>query len=63
MKEIHSPCENCTERYRACHDYCKKHHAYLKIQREVNRRIREDLKKNNPYYFKPAVRKIVQNYK
>lgn len=63
MKEIHSPCKNCTERYRACHDYCKKHHAYLKIQKEVNRRICTNLKKFNPYYFKPAVCKIVQSYK
>ncbi|MBE6845339.1 MAG: hypothetical protein E7508_06475 [Ruminococcus sp.] len=63
MKEIHSPCENCTERCTACHDHCLKHHAYLKIQKEIKRRIREYMKKNNPYCFKPTLRKIAQSNK
>lgn len=55
MKPIINPCEKCVKRYRACHDKCKKHQAYVKIRAEIIRRINANLRQNDIKSYKPAV--------
>lgn len=60
MRKVPSPCLTCqvNEENPKCHSDCKKYKAFIKINREVKRRIGADIRKSNRMEYKPVLQAI-----
>lgn len=58
MKEFKSPCMGCNERKPACHSQCVRYKIYYGVLHEVGRRKSQDVRRCEPYVYKPVLYNI-----
>lgn len=52
MNRLKSPCQDCGERAFKCHSKCIKYKFFQVINREVNKRIRDDIRNTEAAIYK-----------
>ncbi len=58
MNRLKSPCQDCGERAFKCHSKCIKYKFFQVINREVNKRIRDDIRNTEAAIYKTVLYNI-----